>query len=309
MEKLVVSIIICAYTEERLADIKEAVASVIHQTHPPGEVILSVDHNPRLAEILGRELPSSVKIVHNDGIKGLSETRNVGIRASFGDIVAFIDDDAVAEKDWLENLIAPFNDEKVAAVGGKTVPLWINSNRPSWFPEELDWIVGCTYKGLPVKDGQIRNVPGCNMAFRKVIFDMVGGFKAEVGRTSKISGVGEEAEICLRIRKKMASSKILNQSEARIKHKVPSWRLTLGYVWHRARDEGFYKTKVQRLSGRPDTSALSTEGSYLQFLLFTSMPQRLLRFYREGNLSQAGTILSCIVATGLGYLGGKMKRW
>jgi glycosyltransferase involved in cell wall biosynthesis len=203
VDKSTVSVIIYCYTEERLEDIHEAVESVLAQTLRPHEVIIAVDHNKQLYEILKsyyligqpsqptkltqqaqRTLSTpQTKVVLDEGAQGLSETRNVGIRASSSDIVAFIDDDALAEPEWLENLISPFQPPQqtqetqttrgtVAAVGGRAIPLWQNGKRLSWFPEQLDWIVGCTYKGLPVEPlnlglRTIRNVIGCNMAFGK----------------------------------------------------------------------------------------------------------------------------------------------
>jgi glycosyltransferase involved in cell wall biosynthesis len=302
-----VSVIICVYTEERLADIKEAVNSVLNQSLAPCEVIISVDHNAHLADRLKTELPSQVKIVRNESIQGLSETRNVGIRAACGDIIAFLDDDAVAEKDWLLYLTAPFENINVVAVGGKAVPLWLNGGRPTWFPEELDWIVGCTYRGLPVKENQIRNVPGCNMAFRKSIFDNVGFFRSDMGGINDTPRGGEEAELCLKIVHVNPGYQIYYQLTAQIHHRVTRRRLTLKYLWHRAYNEGFYKTKVQRLSRGPSGLSLSTENSYLRYLLFNSIPGRLRRFYKKGNLAQIGAILVCIIATASGYTVGNLK--
>ena len=91
-----VSVIICAYSMERLRDIHEAVDSVLSQTLKPHEVIIAVDHNKELFHRLESEIPTEVKLVLNEGAHGLSETRNVGIRYSSGEIVAFTDDDAVA---------------------------------------------------------------------------------------------------------------------------------------------------------------------------------------------------------------------
>lgn len=303
-----VSVIICVYTEKRLADIREAVNSVLDQSLVPAEIIISVDHNASLADILMKELPSQVKIVRNEVVQGLSETRNAGIRASRGDIIAFIDDDAVADKDWLQNLTMPFENKNVAAVGGKAVPLWLNGNRPTWFPEELDWIVGCTYKGLPVKGNEIRNVPGCNMAFLKSVFDEVGLFRNDMGGINETPRGGEEAELCLRITHKMPDYQVYFQATAKIQHKVPGNRLTLKYIWQRACNEGFFKTKVQRLSSNYSKPSLSTEDSYLHYLLFSSIPVRLRRFYRKTSLPQTGAIIVCIAATASGYLSGRIKK-
>lgn len=372
-----VSVVICCYTMERLNDTHEAVNSVLNQTSKPCELILAVDHNEELFESLQSSVIShwspipppdssqqtqrtrstpQTKVVHNTGVQGLSETRNIGIRAARGDIVAFMDDDAVAEPDWLENLTRAFSyqpsalsqnsqlrratQQTVVAVGGQAVPLWLSGSRPSWFPEELDWIVGCAYKGLPVETlhieprtlnfelrtenlepgtlnlelGTIRNVPGCNMAFRREVFDKVGGFRSEMGGLRETPRGGEEANLCLRIKHEMPDALVLYQPNALIHHKVPHRRLRLKYIARRSYNEGFYKSIVEKLSPKstqqtPRTQrTLSTEYSYLHYILFTSIPGRLRYFYNKGSLSQLGAIIISIAATGTGYLLGRARR-
>lgn len=337
-----ISVIICAYTTDRLKDIHEAVNSVLDQTLKPCEAIIAVDHNEELYQELAETYKGSAnlneslsipfKLILNTGTRGLSETRNVGIRAAVGEIVAFIDDDALAEKDWLENLVEPFfprsdpetrrnslvtdrdsanlskPERRVVAVGGRAIPLWHNDKRPSWFPEELGWIIGCTYKGLPVSGDEIRNVPGCNMAFVKDIFHRVGFFRTELGRTGETKGVAEEPELCLRIKHRMPDSLILHKPEAIIYHKVPSRRLSLKYIIQRSYDEGFCKAKVRRLSSFTSQNPLSTESSYLRYLLFKFLPERLRHFYKKGSLSQAGAVITSIGATGLGYLVHRLRQ-
>lgn len=324
------SVIICVYTADRLKDIHEAVESVLAQTLKPHEMILAVDHNKqlyeRLAEIyrdsieIGRnsinlnqspnlQAPIPIILVLNEGAQGLSETRNVGIRAASGEIIAFIDDDAVAEKDWLLYLTKPFEDERVVAVGGRTIPLWLNGRRPSWFAEELDWIVGGTYKGLPLNGNRIRNVAGGNAAFRKMGAEKAGLFRSETGRVGPTTGCGEEAEFCVRISRALPEALIVYQEHATIRHKVAGQRTTWGYLWQRSYNEGFYKAKVEKLhqSAQQTQKTLSTEDSYLRYLLSKSIPNRLARFYRRGNLRQTAAIIVCIGATGVGYLVGKTR--
>ncbi|MCL0094962.1 glycosyltransferase [Dehalococcoidia bacterium] len=300
-----VSVIICAYTMERLRDIHEAVDSVLAQTFKPYEVIVAVDHNKELFQRLKDSLPEQVKFVLNEGANGLSETRNVGIRASTGEITAFIDDDAVAEGDWLENLAKQFHDPKVVAVGGRAIPIWPSGRRPLWFAEELDWIVGCTYKGLPLNGNEIRNVPGCNMAFSKQAFEVAGLFGKNFGRVGD-SGVGEEADFCLRLKYKLPDALILYEPRAVIYHKVPPWRLALKYMVKRSFDEGVYKSKLKNLSLSVPQNQLSTESSYLRYLLFTAIPERLRCFWKEGSLLQVGAIVIGIAAVGMGYLMGSL---
>jgi len=342
VDKPTVSAIICCYTGERFKDIHEAVESALAQTLKPHEVIIAVDHNKQLYERLAENYRDSVEIrrnpvilnrspncqspvpnpqppvpivlVLNGGTQGLSETRNVGIRASSGDIVAFIDDDALAGPDWLEKLIRPFQPpvpifpSHVVAVGGRAIPLWPNDRRPSWFAEELDWIVGCTYKGLPLDGNRIRNVHGCNMAFRKGCFEKAGFFRSETGRVGATTGCGEEADLCLRIAHALPEALIAYQEHATIRHKVAPHRTTWRYLWQRSYNEGFYKSLVKKLSSGSAQTALSTEDSYLRYLLFKSIPERLARFYRKGSLRQIAAIIVCIAATGVGYLAGRARR-
>ena len=303
-----ISVVICAYTLERLNDIHDAVNSVLGQTLPPHQVIVSVDHNPELLERLKAEVPGGVTVAFNDGASGLSETRNVAIRHATGDIVAFMDDDAVAEKDWLQKLIKPFDDPAVVAVGGKIIPLWLDGCRPVWFPEELDWIVGCTYKGLPCHGNQVRNLIGCNMAFQARVFQSIGLFRSEVGRTGKTQGAGEDSEFCLRLTGNLPGALILYEPEAVIYHKVPSWRVGLKYLVQRTHNEGYCKSMVRELCSGSSPKPLSTESSYLGYLLLTAIPQRVKHLYRPQALLQAGAILVCIAATGAGYLMGRLQH-
>jgi len=291
---------------ERLDDIRDAVNSVLAQTLKPYEVIVAVDHNEELHQVLKDILPVNIKVIENKGGEGLSETRNVGIRNANGKIIAFIDDDAIADGDWLEKLTEPFQSTDVVAVGGRATPIWHNGTRPSWFPEELDWIVGCTYKGLPLKGNQIRNVPGCNMAFRKETFEQAGFWGTEMGARRQSQKGGEEAELCLRIKYSIPEALILYQPNATIRHRVPSHRASLKWVFKNSFDQGICKAKVNKISSTQEP--LTTEDSYLRYLLYTSIPHRLKRFYKKGSMSQIGAIMISIATTGTGYLVGKVRR-
>lgn len=146
-----ISVVVCVYTEDRWEDILAAVSSVAAQSLPALETLLVVDHNAALLERLAREYKETdgVRVLANAGPRGLSAGRNTGIAAARGGIIAFLDDDAVAERDWLRYFASGYDDPLVMAVGGRTMPIWASGRRPAWFPEEFDWVVGCTYRGLP----------------------------------------------------------------------------------------------------------------------------------------------------------------
>lgn len=301
-----VSVVICTYTLQRLWDIRQAVQSVLVQTLEPYEIIVAVDHNRELFRRLKAQLPSEVKFVLNKADRGAVATDNVGIKCSSGDVVAFLDDDAVAKKDWLEHLVKHYNDHSVAAVGGRLVSVW-NNGRPCWFPEELDWVVGGTYKGHPEVRTTVRNLILCNMSVRKQGFLSVGFFTPNLGR-SKNWGTGAESEFFLRLKHQLPDAIILYEPDAVVYHKVPPQRTSLKYVVLRSYNEGFHKAIIEKASAKLTKRPLSTEVVYLRYVLFTSIPEKLRYFYKKGSLSQAGLILTSITATGMGYLLGRIKQ-
>lgn len=135
-----VSVIICAYTDVRWDDLVAAIASLQRQTCPSREIIVVSDHNPALLARAHKLLPDVTAVV-NSAMPGASGSRNTGVSVARGAVVAFIDDDAVAAPDWLEQLAARYEDPLVLGVGGSIEPLWVET-QPSWFPMEFGWVVG-----------------------------------------------------------------------------------------------------------------------------------------------------------------------
>jgi glucosyl-dolichyl phosphate glucuronosyltransferase len=114
------SVVVCAYTLDRWADIEEAVASLRAQTRRPDQVVLVADHNETLLEKARLAFPD-VTSVPNTGLQGLSGARNAGVAVATGDVLAFLDDDAAAEPAWVESLLAAYADPDVIGVGGWVV--------------------------------------------------------------------------------------------------------------------------------------------------------------------------------------------
>jgi GT2 family glycosyltransferase len=312
-----VSVVIATYSTQRLNDIHEAVQSVLLQTLMPHEIIVAVDNNAELLQSLRASFSEQVLMILNDGLRGCSQTRNVAIMQSTGEIVASIDDDAVAEPSWLERLVEPYQDPEVMAVGGQALPVWPRGRPPFWFPEEFDFVIGCTgHKKLVTQpDGQVRNVTGSNMSFRREVFERAGLLDTGFGRTgelgvARLSPVGgEEAELCMRIRSKIPGAKIMFKPEAVVHHKVTPRRATLNYEFDFCLREGNTRSLLKRTASRKHYGSMKAEGTFLRRLLFRSVPEKLLRFYKPSNLAQVGVIgvnLS-LMATGY-FLGSCLRR-
>ncbi len=301
-----VSVVICAHTEQRWNDTLAAVASVRAQSLAPREIIVVVDHNPVLYERLKSAL-ADVIVVENRDEPGLSGGKNTGVALARGEIVAFLDDDAVAAPDWLRFFVDSYADPRVLGVGGLTLPRW-ETKRPAWFPSEFDWVVGCTYVGMPTTRAPVRNLLGGNASFRREIFDVVGGFSNGIGRSADKRPLGcEETEFCIRLGQRVRGSVLLFDNRAVIWHRVPTARCGFTYFRARCYAEGLSKALVTRSVGAAD--GLSSERHYTTRTLPKGVA-RGLADARRGQLAgllRAGAIAAGLTATAAGYSAGSVR--
>jgi glucosyl-dolichyl phosphate glucuronosyltransferase len=294
-----ISVVICAYTEKRWNEMIAAVASAQRQTLPPKDIVVVIDYNPSLLQ-RARDYLSDVTVVENQGDKGLSGARNTGWTTARGEIVAFLDDDAIAEPDWLENLAVCYISSEVAGVGGKIVPYW-QTRCPRWFPDEFNWVVGCTYRGLPMRIARIRNLIGANMSIRKAVLAATGGFRESFGcdrGSDSVSGTlkwfqnsagDEETEFCIRASQQIPDSEWLYAPQAIVQHQVSAQRTRWSYFLSRCYDEGLGKANLVKLHNA--SAGLASERTYTAKVLPTGVIRGLIdallrrehRFPRHGS--------------------------
>ncbi|MHC6229019.1 glycosyltransferase family 2 protein [Arthrobacter sp. MMS24-T111] len=304
MKPLSVTVVICAYTTERWGTLLDVIESVRHQTMAPDQVLVVIDHNQDLHERLV-EIVDDVTIVESTGLPGLSGARNTGVGLAESDIVAFLDDDAEAAPDWLERLVALYDDPDVLAVGGKVVPLW-ESGRPGYFAEELDWIVGCSHRGLPRVASEVRNVIGANMSFRLEVLRQVGGFNQALGRKGTLPLGCEETEICIRSTMGAPGSRIVYEPAALVRHHVPAERATVRYMLSRSWSEGISKAQVSHIVGHK--RALGPERRYVRSTLPRAVFSGIRDWSRGTNpqgLGRAGSVIAVLAFTSAGYIRGR----
>jgi GT2 family glycosyltransferase len=302
-----VSVIVCAYSLERREVLREGIVAVGRQTLPPLETILVVDNNPELLAWATAQFPD-VRVCANSG-RGSSEAKNTAMREAKGDILAFLDDDAVAAEDWLETMTAPYADPDVIGTSGNPIPRWKDGRRPDWLPIEFYWTIGCGYRGLPTTTTPIRNPIGASMSLKKSVVEAIGGFSAGLGPNMEVPrahGGGEETELGIRAARAFPAGKLLHVPTAYVDHEVPPSRTRFSYYRERCWLEGRAKATLSEMVGMGD--GLSSERSYT----LKTLPTGVLRGVADaaaGDLSglqRAGAIVAGLAFTTAGYLWGRL---
>ncbi len=303
-----VSIVICAYTLDRWEDLCEAVNTARIQEPPVEDLILIIDHNQEL-EARAREAFPDAAVVANHGKRGTSGARNAGIACARGEILAFLDDDVRADKLWISCLLAEFQDPGVAAVFPLVEPRWEGA-RPSWFPDEYLWVVGCSYRGLPTRRQEVRNIIGGACLYRRSLFVQVGNFSDRLNRTSGTVPIsGEETEICIRASKHLEARFVFQPGMA-VSHKVPARRQTWYYFTLRCYAEGLTKAYLTSLVG--SERGLSSERSYVLRTLPAGIAWGIgdAIFRRDvSGLGRAAAIVWGLTCACLGYAQGRVCSW
>jgi hypothetical protein len=288
-----VSVVIAAFSMERWADLRAAVGSVLAQTVPLQDLVVVIDHHPELLSRAQRELAGATVIPNAYG-RGASGGRNTGVRASRGEVVAFLDDDAVASATWLESLLRHFSSRNVVGVGGRLDPLWAGPV-PRWFPPEFGWAVGVSYLGMPEDAAPVRNVWSGNMAIRRQVYDAIGGFRAGFG---KVGGRPrpEDTDLCIRAATARNRGTWIYEPAGIAWHRVPACRATPGFFLRRCFHEGRGKAALAALNGVADS--MSAERRYTRHLL----PAGIVRGLRELATGDVfGGLRSAAIGAGLSF--------
>ncbi|NGM67803.1 glycosyltransferase family 2 protein [Natronolimnobius sp. AArcel1] len=301
-----VSVVICTYSMDRYDVFSECVDSVLAQTYDPLEVVIVVDGNDPVFERVTDEYGDCENVVlHcNDENQGISYSRTRGAEIATGDVVAFIDDDGVAEADWIAELAGVYEETDAIAVGGHVKPDWV-TEKPDFFPAEFYWLVGCDERGFGEHMEELRNTYGSNISYRRDVFLSVGGYDENTGRKGDRHIQAHEAPVCIRIANKYGKGVIYNK-EAVVHHKLFGYRGDFRWLVGRSFWQGYSKRIMDLLL--PEASGDKNE--YLGQLLLEFVPSRLRSLFREPSapkMKQLVTIFVFTAAVGFGYLYGLIQ--
>jgi glycosyltransferase involved in cell wall biosynthesis len=303
-----VSVVICTYSEDMYEHFQDSLKSIQSQTYDDIEIVVVVDGNEQLYERILAEYgnDSQLKIHCNEENVGLSGSRNNALEYVTGDIVALIDDDAIADEQWVEELVSVYEERDAIAVGGKMTPLWV-AGKPEFLPEEFYWLVGVTHRGFAEPGEEVRNTFGSNISFKTEVLKELGGFATEVGRQGEKNLQAHETEFCARMREKYGRGVIYNP-DATVGHKVFEWRTDKRWLLERSFWQGYSKRAMETLVS--DESS-EEESDFLKKLLFTFVPSRVKSLVENPDETEAKQLFTLFVLTGtvgIGYLYG-LAKW
>jgi glycosyltransferase involved in cell wall biosynthesis len=225
-------------TFNRAACLTTCLAALAAQTTDPATFeIIVVDNNSsdntREATLEFARLHPTLCIRYvPEARQGLSYARNCGIAAARGQILCFLDDDAPPLPEWLAALKQGFLNPTVGCVGGPAILDYQGRERPPWLRADLQGLLGGY--GLPyVEPTTVSEIPefpfGCNVAFRRNIFDEVGFFRVDLDRSGNQLLAAGETELIGRVHR--AGWKVMYLPQVQVRHLVVPERLEKKYIY------------------------------------------------------------------------------
>ncbi len=248
---MTLSAVVC--THDRPDDLRRCLAAFAALEDPVEVIVVDSASKTPVQPVDG------VRVVRLDE-PGLSRARNAGLALATGDLVAFVDDDAVVAPDWARQIAEPFADAAVGCVGGTCLPVFV-SRRPPWLSERLLQYAGIT-RFRDRRDAVARrDYPfGANICFRRTALGE--GFPEHLGRTGTALLSGEEVVAIDHVR--ALGHRVVLEPRAVVDHVVAPERCRGSYFWRRlwwqgvtrARGEASVSLTLRLLAALPIRVAL-----------------------------------------------------
>lgn len=239
MGKIKVSVIISTYNRPEL--LEKTIESLKQQDFSGYEVIVvdnACSDNMRIlleSQIRDADIcRCSIKYIQEPNI-GLHNARHAGAKIAQGEILLYVDDDVITDKNLLQEVVEPYSDPDVGCVGGKILPKWeveppeLLSLFPNWYLSILD------------DDGELREVNyiyGCNFSIRRNLLFELGGFNPDAFGHKKMWWYRGDGEIGLLRKVHSVGKKVIYNPKAVVWHFIPKERLTVEYFKERAFKSG-----------------------------------------------------------------------
>lgn len=265
------SIVICTYN--RSSFLRECLESIVRQRilfiDVPIEIIVidnnSNDDTSSVVEEFRNEFSSLSLVYLLEKKQGISYSRNTAIQNSKGKFIAFVDDDAVINANWLTSLLNGIDNIDAQVFGGPIYPrfeipcpLWIDS---SYFIRTFK-----KHSGYLSGIAAIEGFAGGNVCFKKEIFDAIGLFDISLGMNGDVMGLGEESELFNRLYTSSYKAKIYNLDGMSVSHFEAAAKF----------DRNYLKDRIS-LSGEQFAYRFISQNKFLGiFMIFFKLIKQLI---------------------------------
>ncbi len=220
-------------THNRAGDLRGTLASLATLVTPHQWEVIVVDNNctddtPTVVREAAAAFPVPLHYTF-EPVPGRCAALNAGIAMASGDIIVTTDDDVRVPVGWLDAAGGELDRLRCDYIGGKVLPIW-GGPRPQWLPDHpgRHWAVIALLDYGPEPMEFVQKMPlGVNMAFRRQVFETVGGWDPRIGRKAGTLLGQEVREWCVRARAKNVRG--FYTPALSLRHIIPAGRLNKKY--------------------------------------------------------------------------------
>ena len=235
---------------DTLAEVLRSLGQMRYPSDAEHEILVvdnnSSDHTASVVEEFRPVLGPAFRSVFEPR-QGVSHARNRALEEARGEVVCFIDDDSVADRNWLvAHMRAYQSEQRVVAVGGRIWLRWPEGwSRPTWLPPQLEHYLSALDLGPERQWMRYPHHPyGCNMSVKRQVARDIGGFSVRLGRTGTDLISNEEQHFFRQVEKHGGLT--LYEPEALVYHMVPVSRLSKRFFLQRAYAQGISDALLKR---------------------------------------------------------------
>jgi glycosyltransferase involved in cell wall biosynthesis len=298
-----ISAIVCTYNREKY--LHKTIKSLLDQNLDKDlyEIIIIDNGTGTETSRLIKEKFSSADNLYyyREPVVGLSNARNMGWVKSRGEYIAYIDDDAIAHPDWLQNIITAFENVSPSPgiVGGRVKPIW-ESPRPAWFSDLTEYSLSLiNWSDSPIFIDSTKWLVGTNISFPRKLIEDLGGFDAGLGRMGR--SLLSMEENLLRIKAEEKGYLCYYDPKIIVNHHIPCDRLTKKWFMRRAWWQGISEARMdfitQKKTGMKRSRLLVRQILKLLMLMYD------IRHILHYNISEFTTLVYLIILR-IGYIAG-----